>query len=117
MALVATAATLATRWAGVIENVTPCTLMPKLTDNGAFPTALSMSLVVSTLTALHGATMGRRAVVKAPKTMVTVPAGISRVATVIVPTPLINERDVKVVVLQAGLHATLVTVTELVELK
>jgi hypothetical protein len=111
MAVVATAATLAKRWAGVIENVTPCTLMPKLDNNGAFATALSMSLVVSTLTALHGATMGRRAVVKPPKTMVTVPAGISATPTDIVPTPPTNEGDVKVVVVQTvGLHATLVTV-------
>jgi hypothetical protein len=112
MALAVTAATLATRWAGVIEKVTPCTCPPKLPDNGAFATALSMSLVVSTLTRSHGATMGREAVVKPPKTMVTDPAGISAVDTVAVPCPPAeNETDVKLVVEQAvGLHVTLVTV-------
>jgi len=110
--LAVTAATLATRWAGVIEKVTPFTCPPKLLDNGAFATALSMSLVVSTLTRSHGATMGREAVVKPPKTMVTDPAGISAVDTVAVPCPPAeNETDVKLVVEQAvGLHVTLVTV-------
>jgi hypothetical protein len=92
--------------------------MPKLDNNGAFATALSMSLVVSTLTALHGATMGRRAVVKPPKTMVTRPAGISTTPTFIVPCPLAlgNERAVIVAVGQAGLHVTLVNVG-VIELK
>jgi len=57
--------------------------------------------------------MGEVAVVKPPKTMVTVPAGISAVDTVSVPTPVAveNDGDVKVVVAQAvGLHVTLVTV-------
>ena len=117
MALAVTAATLATRWAGVIENVTPFTCPPKLDDNVAFATALSMSFVVSTLTRLHGATMGRAAVVKPPKTMVTDPAGISAVDTVMVPTPFENDREVKVVVEQAvGPHVTLVDVAE-IELK
>ncbi len=117
MALAGTAATLATRWAGVIEKVTPFTCPPKFDDNGAFATALSMSFLVSTLTRSHGATMGREAVVKPPKTMVTVPAGISAVDTVRVPTPAENDGDVKVVLEQAvGLQVTLVTVAEM-ELK
>jgi len=117
IALAATAATLATRCAGVIANVTLCTCLPKLDDKGTFPTALSISFVVSTLTALHGATIGRSAVVKPPSTIVTVPAGISSAPTVIVPTPLENASDVNVVVVHAGLHVTLVNVMAAVELK